>query len=176
MADPDPAKQAAAQASFAKTKGNLSKRHQQRGQGQRQHLPGLGVVLAGQPPHHLQPLLGGPGGTAVEPGQGHRPVGRDEVGHRRRARLQGDRPGSTGQPAGTARRVGGQPVHHAQLRQGAAVLPDGARGRSVPRALRADRDPVRERDERQPEQPDGQDLQTSRTWTSWPRSATRTTR
>lgn len=46
----------------------------------------LGLVLAGQPPHHLQPRLGGPVRQTLEPGQGPDRPGKRQVGRRRSRR------------------------------------------------------------------------------------------
>ncbi len=101
----------------------------------------VGVGVAGEPPHPLQPGLGRPRRPPVERAQEARLVGRrrQPLGGRRRARLPhrpGPRPprrarhGRAGRP-GRHRRV-----HHAGGRRGVAVRTQGARGRAAADALR----------------------------------------
>ena len=108
-------------------------------------LSRLGLCLAGEPAHHLQPLLPGPPGPALEQGQG--PVrlgpGGQDLEELRRARLQVDRPRHQG-PRG-ARGIGQGPLSHAARRQ----EPDlrtrrGLQGRALAGALRGPGVPLRE--------------------------------
>ena len=93
--------------------------------------PRVGLGLADEPAHPLQPRLGRPGRQAVERAQGVRLVGRGgrRVDRPRRARLREDQAavlpaagGATG--PGRARRR--RPVHHAGRRQGLAVRAERA--------------------------------------------------
>ena len=112
----------------------------------------LGLRLAGQPAHHLQPRLG-PAGRhplvrgeslgLLGPGQGQPGDGRARhVDRRRRARLR------RRQGAGRRSRSGRhrprrperhRPLHHEGGRQGVALHPDRSRRRPLPDALRAGR-------------------------------------
>ena len=90
-------------------------------------LPRLGLVLAGQPAHPLQPRVGRRRREAVGPDPARHPVERH-------------RPGSATSP--TSRRTsppsGGQgQLHHDRRGRGPAVRPGLAARRAVPRALRA---------------------------------------
>ena len=105
---------------------------------------GMGMGLARQPPHPLQPGVGRPRGPALERAQGPRLVGRGDrsVGRPRRGGLRGGQgpdlpPGRGGRrPGGTGRR---RPVHHAGRRQGVALRPGRDRRRPGAGALRAPR-------------------------------------
>ena len=106
----------------------------------------VGVLVAGQPPHPLQPRVGGPERQAVgsEP-QADR-VGRREMDGLRRAGHRAD--GEAGR---------GRPVHHEPGRDRAAVHPRHDARRAVPGALRAvriaDRQPDRAEGPRQSGRP-----------------------
>ena len=93
----------------------------------------LGLVLAGQSPHPLQPRLLQRRGRALHPDPEARLVERDEVGRQRRTRLQG-RLASVGRH---------EPLHHERRGRG-APLGAGHGRRAVPRALRAVRHSARE--------------------------------
>ena len=102
------------------------------------HASGLGIRLAGQPPEHVQPGLGRPGGQpwserkrliSWDPAQGN--------GSAPTRRFRGDE--APRLPAGleqAAHRHGGArrrlPVHHDRRRQDLAVHAIGAQGRAVP--------------------------------------------
>ena len=104
---------------------------------------GVGLGLAGEPAHALQPRLGRPRGQAVERAQGLRVVGRgagpsgpattSRTSRSTSPRRTGRR-GGRGRPGGPGRR---RPVHHAGRRQGLALRADRAAGRAAARALRA---------------------------------------
>jgi formate dehydrogenase major subunit len=87
-------------------------------------LPGVGVVLAGEPPRALQPRLGRPRRQAVGPEPAGHPVGRQaEAVGRRRARLLARRgPARPGIPTS---------FHHDRRGHRPPVL-ERARGRPVP--------------------------------------------
>ena len=105
---------------------------------------GMGVGVADEPAHSLQPCIGGPGRQAVERAQGVRLVGRagPEVDRPRRSGLPGDQGavvptgGGHRRPGGTRRR---RSVHHAVRRQGLVVRTERAARRSAAGALRAAR-------------------------------------
>ena len=100
--------------------------------------PRVGLGVADEPPHALQPRLGRPRGQAVERAQGLRLVGRGagRVDRARRPRLRG-RQGPVVPAAGGDRRTGGpgrrRPVHHAGRRQGVALRTHGAARRPAAR-------------------------------------------
>ena len=98
------------------------------------HLSELGVVLAGQPPRPLQPRLLRSRRQALGPraAAGLVERGRAEVGRQRRARLQG----------GLASEGSHGAVHHEPGRRRPTLrAAGGLRRRTVPGALRADREP-----------------------------------
>ena len=103
---------------------------------------GVGLGVAGQPAHHLQPGLGRPRRQAVERAQGPGLVGRraGEVDRARCPRLHREQ--GTGLPAARRRDRGRgaerpRPVHHAGRRQGVAVRARRPARRAAARALRA---------------------------------------
>ena len=99
---------------------------------------GVGLVVAGQPAHPLQPRLLQRRGRALHRHPQARLVERDEVGRQRRPRLQGR----------LAPRRRHEPVHHDQRGRGPA-LGAGHDRRAVPRTLRALRHPARQEPVRQ---------------------------
>ena len=104
----------------------------------------VGLGVAGEPPHALQPRLGRRRGQAVERAQGLRLVGRraGDVDGARHPGLRGDqaavvRPRRGRDAAG--RPVRHRRVHHAGRRQGVALRAGRAGGRADADALRAGR-------------------------------------
>ena len=128
---------------------------------------GVGLDLAGEPPHALQPLLGGRRREAVERAQEAALVGRRArgVGRGRRPGLPGDhparaRPGEGGERAGRAARR--RRVHHAGRREGVAVRAERDPGRAAAHPLRAPRVAGAQPALRPAGQPDGQGLRPRR--------------
>ena len=102
----------------------------------------LGVGVAGQPPHPLQPRIRRPRGAAMERAQGARMVGRRAgmLDRARRPRLRGRQAARV--PSGRRRPGAGgdrrrRPVHHAGRRSRLAVRTRGRRGRAAADPLRA---------------------------------------
>ena len=119
-----------------------ARRHRRRG---RLGVSGVGMGLAGQPAHALQPRLRRPRRQAVVGAQAVCLVGRG-AGHvdgLRRPRLPGRQapglPGAGGWRHGHGRDRGGRPVHHDGRRPGVVVHPERTAGRAAAHALRADR-------------------------------------
>ena len=111
-------------------------------------LARVGVGVAGQPPHPLQPRLGRPRGQAVVGAQEVRLVGRGgrtsgpaTTSPTSRSTSRPDyRPDDDAEGHGRDRRR--RPVHHDGRRQGLAVLARGPARRALPGALRALESPV----------------------------------
>ncbi len=129
----------------------------------------LGVRLAVQPPHAVQPRLGRPGGQAVVGAQEDGLVGRGRrhVDRHRRAGLPARPP--PGLPPGLEQASArhGRPwrraaVHHGGGRLLPAVRADRPEGRSAAHALRAGGKPGAQRRVRPAAQPDRQDLAAAR--------------
>ena len=102
----------------------------------------VGLGVAGEPAHALQPRLGRRRGQAVERAQGLRLVGRraGDVDRARHPRLRGDQAAVV--RARRGRHAAGRPgrhrrVHHADRREGVALRARRARGRADADALRA---------------------------------------
>ena len=96
----------------------------------------VGLGVAGEPPHPLQPRVGGSRRQPVVGAQEARLVGRHEVDGRRRARLRGDKAArlqAAGRRRGAGRHRRRPPVHHAGGRPILALRPAGSRGRAAAR-------------------------------------------
>ena len=131
---------------------------------------GVGLGVAGQPAHPLQPRVGGPRGAAVVGAEGLRLVGprqgrQRRVDRARRTGLPEDQaavlPRAGGQP-GRRRHRGRGPVHHAGRRQGRALRAEGADRRPDADALRAGRVTVPEPALRPAGEPDAQGVRARR--------------
>ena len=125
---------------------------------------GVGLGLAGQPAHALQPRVGRPRGQAVERAQGLRVVGprarrERRVDRARRPGLRADQaavvPRARGHRRG-GRHRGHGPVHHAGRREGLALRAQGPHRRAAAHALRAGRVAVPQPDVRPAVEPDAQ--------------------